>query len=269
MNKSNESINIFILVLFGIGIFIIGIYSMNHSESWIWFCMSILIALTTSLIGSFFGFLFGIPRVNSEFNQSKEKAFVANTSLEDISDWLTKIIIGVSLTQLYKIPNQLYLLAKQIVLGVGAVTQPINRSFDISFVISLILFYSILGFFFAFFYARLELKKKFVDVEDYNTKMEEAFDLNKRLEEKVDKEKELILNKVVELKGILSKFQKNVIKSILKSEKREYIRPLEGVPFNDFIDIKELERLNVLINEEDRIYKLSEEYKDLTIDKIS
>ena len=45
--------------------------------------------------GAFLGFLFGVPRINPN---AKESAYlIPNTNIETISDWLTKIIVGVGL----------------------------------------------------------------------------------------------------------------------------------------------------------------------------
>jgi hypothetical protein len=69
-----------------------------------------LICLASGLIGGFFGFLFGIPRRISADGSAadgtaagKDKAAAASyalsTNLTQISDWLTKAIIGVSLVE--------------------------------------------------------------------------------------------------------------------------------------------------------------------------
>ncbi len=63
-------------------------------------------------LGAAFGFIFGIPRVLQRRPASIEKGqqfaitektgsqlFFTNTSLEEISDWLTKIIVGIGLVQ--------------------------------------------------------------------------------------------------------------------------------------------------------------------------
>lgn len=68
----------------------------------------------SALVGGFLGFLFGIPKSaadpggSGQIPQSAESRlpYAANTNLEQISDWLTKIIVGVSLTQLGPIRDQ-------------------------------------------------------------------------------------------------------------------------------------------------------------------
>jgi len=83
-------------------------------------------ALACYAIGSLLGFLFGIPRVlqgrvaNSDSPSSSggpgsrpgaTYQLLINTNLDDISDWLTKIVVGVGLVQLKTIPGFIYRLA--------------------------------------------------------------------------------------------------------------------------------------------------------------
>jgi F0F1-type ATP synthase assembly protein I len=69
------------------------------------------------------GFIFGIPRTlqegdqinkkenrgadSSDEKQSQKISYQNNTNLEQISDWVTKILVGVGLTQIAQIPNLL------------------------------------------------------------------------------------------------------------------------------------------------------------------
>ncbi len=71
--------------------------------------VSVLIAGTSLLIGGFTGFLFGIPRTvqDSDNSDNSQVSYSANTNLEQISDWLTKILVGVGLTQLSSVPYNL------------------------------------------------------------------------------------------------------------------------------------------------------------------
>lgn len=55
--------------------------------------------------GGLIGLLFGIPRP-SESTPVKGQ-WVVNTNLIQISDWLTKVLVGVSLTTLFKVPSLL------------------------------------------------------------------------------------------------------------------------------------------------------------------
>lgn len=60
-------------------------------------------------------------------NQPSASPYAPSTSLEQVADWLTKIIVGVGLTQLNKIPRKLDSLASYIAMGMGgSASQAIN-----------------------------------------------------------------------------------------------------------------------------------------------
>lgn len=68
-----------------------------------------LIAGAASMLGAFLGFIFGIPKYVpvSDPNAKKTGAIAFSDNLVQVSDWLTKIIVGVGLTQLTNIPHYL------------------------------------------------------------------------------------------------------------------------------------------------------------------
>ncbi len=87
-------------------------------------------ALACFVVGALFGFLFGIPRVLQRDPQPDgvhprlEAAgslpsrpayqLMVNTNLDDVSDWFTKIVVGVGLVELRKVPGLLFRLASMI-----------------------------------------------------------------------------------------------------------------------------------------------------------
>jgi len=79
------------------------------------------------LAGTALGFIFGVPRVRTaEQTQADVNALgdsnsivVPNTNLEQISDWLTKIIVGATLVQLGQIAEELNELSLAIGRGLG------------------------------------------------------------------------------------------------------------------------------------------------------
>jgi hypothetical protein len=127
------------------------------------------------LTGALAGFLFGIPhrREGDRTNSGKESPpagqpaietsaatdqddrYQPSTSLEQISDWLTKIIVGVGLTQLDKIPAKLDGLASYIASGLG------GGSANTAFSMGIIVHFSVCGFLFGFLWARLYLLEAF------------------------------------------------------------------------------------------------------------
>jgi hypothetical protein len=130
------------------------------------------------LTGALLGFLFGIPYINqgngtrkkgtdSRFQSSAEGSsenestdgYQPSTSLEQISDWLTKIIVGVGLTQINKIPGKLIGLAKYVGSGLG------GGSTNESFALGITIYYSVCGFLFGYLWARLYLLEAFRDAD--------------------------------------------------------------------------------------------------------
>src|SRR6476620_11118100 len=78
-------------------------YSITIPHSYEVLFLMVLISAAAYVSGFFLGFLFGIPKRNVE----KESAYNLSTNLVDISDWLTKIIIGLGLIEIKKIPATL------------------------------------------------------------------------------------------------------------------------------------------------------------------
>ena len=66
----------------------------------------LFLAGAATVTGSLIGFMFGVPRyrrLDREAQAPSQPTTAPNTNLEQISDWLTKIIVGVGLTQLPQI----------------------------------------------------------------------------------------------------------------------------------------------------------------------
>lgn len=66
----------------------------------------ILIGGAAYVTGGFGGFLFGLPRYLTNPDRAN-KDYSRNDNLIQISDWLTKIIVGLGLTNLHKVPAML------------------------------------------------------------------------------------------------------------------------------------------------------------------
>jgi hypothetical protein len=66
--------------------------------------VGLFVAGASTVAGSLVGFLFGVPQYrrpdHSATRPNTNSTTTPNTNLEQISDWLTKIIVGVGLTQL-------------------------------------------------------------------------------------------------------------------------------------------------------------------------
>lgn len=174
-----------------IGLFVIAAYSFK-TPNWLK-VSSILIMITGAsvLLGALLGFLFGIPRSSQIETASSASTtsgqgtsqgathrgpdYRPNTNLEQISDWLTKILVGVGLTQITVAPQRFRELAEIISHDLpGTEVNP-------SLLIALILFYSISGFLFCYLWTRLFLPGALITAE------RELYNLFDQLSSKAEK----------------------------------------------------------------------------------
>jgi hypothetical protein len=83
------------------------IYSFaTPGHHWSHLGVGMLTALAAFLSGCVIGFLFGIPRIVSsgELRHTKgSQAYVPSTNLAEVSDWLTKLLLGAGLVQLTRL----------------------------------------------------------------------------------------------------------------------------------------------------------------------
>ncbi len=109
-------------------------------------------------VGAILGLLFGIPRslqagAHDPKNNEPGAAgggFGENTNLEQISDWLTKILIGASLVQMREIKDLLIKLATQF-------AQCLGGDACVAFALFLIVYFAALGFLGSYLLSRLFL----------------------------------------------------------------------------------------------------------------
>ncbi len=126
-------------------------------------------ALACFVAGGLLGFLFGIPRVLQKDLQSEgvrpktdprvdvlsrsTYRMLINTNLDDVSDWLTKIVVGVGLVELRKIPGLLVRLAGMIAGELG--------SNQVPFIIAVIVYFTIVGFMSGYLTTRMFVQRAF------------------------------------------------------------------------------------------------------------
>lgn len=160
-----------LVVVIGVGFLLVGAATQLSTETLKAAALRIaaLWSLAWLLSGFFVGFLFGIPRVLQAGGPSAnttgaapanrlEYVQMVNTNLEQISDWLTKIIVGVGLVQLKDLPRLLRM-ASEWVAASFSVGPPAQAS--ISFASSMILYFSIVGFLTGYLTTRLFLAGAF------------------------------------------------------------------------------------------------------------
>lgn len=118
-----------------------------------------LIAVAFLFFGMFIGFIFGIPRIlsqesrplepySSEEKQYHNNLYGENSNFDQISDWLTKILVGVGLTQLIRVPAALQQYSEYIGPALGDF--PSSGTFGIA----ILIFFSVDGFFIGYLWTR-------------------------------------------------------------------------------------------------------------------
>jgi hypothetical protein len=94
------------LVVFALGLFALLLYcaTLPAGSRWGAFGAGIGVGVAATALGAVLGFLFGIPRSlqgnGTEAVEPGVTGYRPNTNLEQISDWLTKILVGVGLVQI-------------------------------------------------------------------------------------------------------------------------------------------------------------------------
>jgi hypothetical protein len=125
--------------------------------------VALMVALACLMVGGALGFLFGIPRAERadlpEGEGRSAMRFRANTNLEDISDWLTKILVGVGLIQLGQLSEPLGRLVTAVATGIGG-----DRPSP-SFALALLLYFTLVGFLAGYLLTRLYLPRAFTTAE--------------------------------------------------------------------------------------------------------
>ena len=132
------------------------------------------IFLAASAVGVVLGFLFAVPRVLSQNPDpttvakeggTKARFLESNTNLESISDWLTTMLVGVGISQLYRINDALlgfrdYVAKTVPVLDGSASTLPAIAPL-------LLITGTATGFIAMYLYTRINLSKIFSETESF------------------------------------------------------------------------------------------------------
>ncbi len=117
------------------------------------FAVGIMVAAASFAVGVTTGFLFQVPHAGSTTTDQQKV-----TNLGQIADWLTKILVGLGLTQVTNIPKQLGLLGDYVARGLGGTN-------DASvFILAVILLLYICGFFVGYLWTTLKLQMALVPV---------------------------------------------------------------------------------------------------------
>ena len=130
----------------------VGLYASAFDGGFTTFGILFLLGLAAAGAGGVIGFIFGVPRVRADAHPGT--AFLHNSNLEQISDWLTKIIIGATLVQI-----------KEIADGLGNVSRFIGDEIATTgsgtVAAAVIVFSFFAGFMWAYLWMSVRLKAEF------------------------------------------------------------------------------------------------------------
>lgn len=122
-----------------------------------------LLSGASLMSGFFLGFLFGVPK----YKESKSTAsnYHINNNLTEISDWLTKIIVGIGLSQLTNIPSAIMSIGELV--GAYVVPSCIAFRHPVTIVTnSSVIYFGVFGIYYGYNYARLVLSKNYKQADD-------------------------------------------------------------------------------------------------------
>ena len=114
----------FLFALFLAAFTLLGWAQSCNGKQWLQITVAAMLISAASVgAGWLLGFLFGLPRSTQKTGDPAAFGISANTNLLDVSDWLTKIIVGISLVQIGNLPSALGRLGRSIAPMLGYAPQ--------------------------------------------------------------------------------------------------------------------------------------------------
>ena len=110
-----------------------------------------LYMLATAVVAVILGLIFGVPRARTEFSAESTERYASNSNLEQISDWLTKLLVGAGLVELKNLPA----VTKDVGDYLGEGMSVSNAS---AFSVSAVAYGTGIGFAFGYLWTRLRLR---------------------------------------------------------------------------------------------------------------
>ncbi|MEV7936072.1 hypothetical protein AB0O82_08000 [Kitasatospora sp. NPDC088264] len=145
-------------VLAGTGLLGLLLFSLGREQAWQAFGGGLVVAGASTVLGGALGFLFGVPRVRSGSGEP-QGSYAPNTNLEQVSDWLTKVLLGVGLTQLGSLGERLHQLGTALAPALG------GEDAAVPFAAALVLYFVVFGFLAGWLVTRLALPQVLTDAD--------------------------------------------------------------------------------------------------------
>lgn len=133
--------------------------------------VGLMLAGAALVLGFVLGFIFAVPRTklpehgdSGQASSGNAPSVEPNSNLVDISDWLTKILVGVGLVELNKIPGNLWRMSVALSPGLRSVDTCVYESGSTACCVAILLFFFGLGFLFGYLWTRLYFQKALSDL---------------------------------------------------------------------------------------------------------
>ena len=121
------------------------------------------------VIGGLLGFIFSVPKINTDISTTScfQNRIQENTNLTQISDWLTKILIGAGLVQLHQIPSFIHHVAKVMGRGIQMTYYVPKDNSATMICAAIILFFLTWGFICGYLVMKLVLTHQFLSTYEF------------------------------------------------------------------------------------------------------
>lgn len=175
------------LILMG-GVFV----GWQQATSW---RLTLLLAAACLSLGCLMGFLFGIPKILQGVpTPGTTSQYMPNTSLEEISDWLTKIIVGLGLVELKSIPSRVQQASEYIATKIASSPEQVGAATSLAS--SILIYFPIVGFIGSYLITRMYLAN---EIRNADAKLNEPSDAMKEVVKNVQESISTIQGKMTEL----------------------------------------------------------------------
>ncbi|MER7751381.1 hypothetical protein [Kitasatospora sp. NPDC097643] len=145
--------------LAGTGLVGLLLFSFGREHVWQALGGGLVVAGASAVLGGALGFLFGVPRVRGGAGEP-QGTYAPNTNLEQVSDWLTKVLLGVGLTQLGSLGERLHQLGAALAPALG------GEDGAAPFAAALVLYFLVFGFLAGWLVTRLTLPQVLTNADD-------------------------------------------------------------------------------------------------------
>jgi hypothetical protein len=173
MNSSyrDDAIRILTVLLGALGVILILLigYANGSKQPLTVGASAALITFSSFAVGALLGLLFGVPHSSDQTGSGGTAwSLLPNTSFDQMSDWLTKILVGVGLTQLVGVPSRLQALGSYLAPALGGT----DTSAGVA--VALVIAASTIGFMTSFVFTKLVLSPDLADASNQMLKVQAA-----------------------------------------------------------------------------------------------